>query len=61
MGYLGLPGPYHTGMPSLPVAVLRDPAALVGIMNQHGACLLLVSQRSARFASNGGPRKNRSW
>ena len=28
-------------MPSLPAAVLRDPAALAGVLDQHGACLLL--------------------
>ena len=27
---LEVPGAYHTGMPSLPVAVLHDPAALAG-------------------------------
>lgn len=35
-----MPGAYHTGMPSLPVAILHDPAALAGALGEHGACLL---------------------
>lgn len=38
---LWLPEAYHTGMPSLPAAVLRDPAALAEALEEHGACLLL--------------------
>lgn len=41
MTFLGVPGAYHTGMPSLPAAVLRDPAALAEALDEHGACLLL--------------------
>jgi len=41
MTVLGVPEAYHTGMPSLPAAVLRDPAALAEALGEHGAGLLL--------------------
>lgn len=40
MTFLSGPAGYHTGMPSLPVAVLHDPAALAEALSEHGACLL---------------------